>query len=355
MNTKEMISSIVTALVVMIMFAVMIGPAAAFDYSIGKSTLTEPGGTIDNGLEYVLGQQVNYSMTFKPTSESCTITSAKDIFADGTEEDLAPGSYPISLDKDEVIGWGTTWVVNGGGIGSDGTIVNYLEVKGYDADCNSFIATAPKSSNIIVTIAFTYTATCCMGATVTPEWSGPVAWHQWIVDGTPQDVVYTAPTPKELTSCGSYVVTLKGGPDTDNLNNYKEFSDTVDIACEPIVEVKTNVTDCVRVGDPVEFSIDSLTYDTPIASYHWTFTNGLASSNNPTVTRTIPAGGTTATLKVTDDLGCYDTDSVSVSICPPPYKPPSDVPILTPTGMVALIGMLCIVGAGRILTKGRRL
>ena len=347
-----MISPIVTALVVMIMFAVMIGPAAAFDYSIGKSTLTEPGGEIDNGLEYVLGQQVNYSMTFTPTSESCTITSVKDIFPDGTEETLASGSIP--LDKDEVIGWETTWVVNGGGIGSDGTIVNYLEIKGYDADCQSFIATAPKSSNIIVTIAFTYAATCCMGATVTPEWSGPVAWHQWIIDGTTYPVIYTAPTPKDLTSCGSYVVTLKGGPDIGDLNNYKEFSDTVDIACEPIVEVKTDVTGCAKVGDLVEFSIDSLTYDTPIASYHWTFTNGLASSNNPTVTRTIPVGGTIATLKVTDDLGCYDSDTVSVSICPPIHKPTSDVPILTPTGMVALIGMLCIVGAGRILTKGRR-
>jgi hypothetical protein len=283
MNMKRMTVSIVTAMMVMTMFAVMIGPAAAFDYSIGKSTLTEPGGTIDNSLEYNVGQQVNYSMTFTPTSESCTITSAKDIFPDGSDQPL-PGIYPISLDKDEVIGWETTWVVNGGGIRSDGTIVNYLEVEGYDADCNPFIATAPKSSNIIVDISFTFTATCCEGATVTPEWSGPVAWHQWILDG-PGPVVNTAPVPLDITSCGWKSITLKGGPDIGNLANYKEFSDTIYIACEPIVEVKTNVIDCVRVGDPVEFSIDSLTNDTPIASYQWTFTNGLASSNNPTVTR----------------------------------------------------------------------
>jgi hypothetical protein len=30
------------------------------------------------------------------------------------------------------------------------------------------------------------------------------------------------------------------------------------------------------------------------------------------------------------------------------------VPILTPDGMIALIGMLCIAGAGRIAKKGRR-
>ena len=61
---------------------------------------------------------------------------------------------------------------------------------------------------------------------------------------------------------------------------------------------------------------------------------------------------TTAYLKVVDDFGCEHIDTVRLIM--PPYKPPSDVPILTPTGMVALIGMLCIVGAGRILTKGRR-
>ncbi|MCK4459108.1 MAG: PKD domain-containing protein [Methanosarcinales archaeon] len=354
MNMKRMTVSIVTAMVVMTLIAVMIGPAAAFNYSIGKSTLTEPGGAVDNGLEYTVGQQVNYSMYFMPTSENCVITSVKDIFPDGTEEYLAPNPCYIPLNQYEPIGWETTWVVNGDGIGSDGKIVNNLEVEGFDADCNSFTATAPKSSNIIVDISFTFAATCCMGATVTPEWSGPVAWHQWIIDGVPGPVIYTAPTPKELTSCGSYVVTLKGGPDTDDLDNYKEFSDTIHIACEPIVEVE-QIPGCVDVDDSVEFRLESLTNDTPIDTYEWTFTNGVPGSGvlswdgDPTITRTIPAGGTTATLKVTDDLGCYDTDSVSVSTCPP-----QEVPILTPAGMVALIGMLCIVGAGRILTKGRR-
>ena len=62
---------------------------------------------------------------------------------------------------------------------------------------------------------------------------------------------------------------------------------------------------------------------------------------------------TTASLTVVDKLGCKHTDTVSLRM--PVHKPPTDVPILTPTGMVALIGMLCIAGAGRILTKGRRL
>ena len=345
-----MISSIVIAMVIMTLFAVMIGPASAGTANASKLT-NRTECPIGGAIEYTLvvtNNDPNRDWTFKVYDQ---YANDAEIQVEDEVKDLPPGdSWTGTI----------TFPVEDGDESSDypGYVINNLRYSGQstitgDSAKIPIFGGCGELVRIIIDIGFTYTATCCMGATVTPEWSGPVAWHQWIIDGVTGPVINTPPTPKDLTACGSYVVTLKGGPDTDNLDNYEEFSDTVHIACEPIVEVKTDVTDCVGVGDPVEFSIDSLTYDTPIASYHWTFTNGLASSNNPTVTRTIPAGGTTATLKVTDDLGCYDTDSVSVSICQI-HKPPSDVPILTPAGMFALIGMLCIVGAGRILTKGRR-
>ena len=158
-NKKGIVGVTLVAILIASLFAAMISPVSStgFTFAVGKSTLTGSGGSVDNSLTYQRGDTVYYRMSFTPTSEPCNLTSAKDVFPDGTEENLASGS--IRLDKDEVIGWETTWVVNGGGIGSDGTIVNYLEIKGYDADRQSFIATAPKSSNIIVTIAFTYAAT----------------------------------------------------------------------------------------------------------------------------------------------------------------------------------------------------
>jgi hypothetical protein len=58
---------------------------------------------------------------------------------------------------------------------------------------------------------------------------------------------------------------------------------------------------------------------------------------------------TTAYLTVEDNRGCTHTDSVTLR------KPPTQkVPILTLPGLLALIGMMCIVGAGRIITRGRR-
>jgi PKD repeat protein len=57
----------------------------------------------------------------------------------------------------------------------------------------------------------------------------------------------------------------------------------------------------------------------------------------------------TATLTVVANNTCTDVSRVRV-LMPPTVE---DVPILTPAGMIALIGMLCIVGVGRIARKGR--
>ena len=60
---------------------------------------------------------------------------------------------------------------------------------------------------------------------------------------------------------------------------------------------------------------------------------------------------TTGTLTGASNNVCTGVTRAEVSM-PPTLE--EDVPILTPAGMVALIGMLCIVGAGRVAKKGKR-
>jgi|LGVE01.1.fsa_nt_gb hypothetical protein len=60
---------------------------------------------------------------------------------------------------------------------------------------------------------------------------------------------------------------------------------------------------------------------------------------------------TSASLKVEDDYGCISYGHVTIRA---PQGPGVPVPLMTPAGMLALIGMLCIVGGGRVLTKCRR-
>ena len=104
-------------------------------------------------------------------------------------------------------------------------------------------------------------------------------------------------------------------------------------------------------GEMVEFSgTDSYHPDAPdawIVSCAWVVDSG-KTSDKCTMEPYFIDDETTATLTVTDNFGCTCTDTITL------IAPPQQVPFLTPVGMVALIGMLCIVGAGRILTKGRR-
>jgi hypothetical protein len=211
--------------------------------------------------------------------------------------------------------------------------VNNLQIEGLEKDDNYFKALAPKSSTLHITVAFTYAATNCMEVTVTPEYSGPVAWHQWILNGVPGSIVDTPPV-NPITVTGSTSVTLRGGSDTSNYADYVEFSDAIDVAGEPTVTVKRNppAPQCVEIGDSVTFSIDSLTNETPLASYEWTFTNGIAGSGvlpwpsdgDVSITRTISTNdGTKATLTVVDELGCEGEDDVAVCV-----NPPQEVPLL---------------------------
>jgi hypothetical protein len=57
---------------------------------------------------------------------------------------------------------------------------------------------------------------------------------------------------------------------------------------------------------------------------------------------------TDVTLTVTDPVNCVAGAHVRLG------RPPKEVPLLTLPGLLALIGMMCIVGAGRIITRGRR-
>jgi len=57
-------------------------------------------------------------------------------------------------------------------------------------------------------------------------------------------------------------------------------------------------------------------------------------------------------LRVTD-LSCMNNDTDTAYVIVEPCDPAA-VPVLTPPGMFALIGMLCIAGVGRIMKRGRR-
>jgi len=351
MNLKGMIVSIVTATLVMAILAAVIVPASAGAADVSK---------VADRTECPLGGDITYTLEINNTdTQGRTWTfDVYDQYANDDEiwltnvDDLSPGStWPYTI----------TFTVKAGDESNTypGWVINNVRYNGTDSAGMPIGGFCGEPVKIIVDVNFTYAATDCRVVTVTPEYFGPVAWHQWILNGVPDPVV-NAPPVDPITVTGSTNVTLRGGSNTSNYADYVEFSDTIDVAGEPTVTVKRSppAPQCVEIGDSVTFSIASLTNDAPMDTYEWTFTNGIAGSGvlpwppdgDVSMTRTIPSPhGTKATLTVVDELGCEGEGYVTVCV-----DPPQEVPLLTLPGMFALIGMMCIVGAGRILTKGRR-
>ena len=89
-----------------------------------------------------------------------------------------------------------------------------------------------------------------------------------------------------------------------------------------------------------------------IATHEWRFGDGTSASGDIAYKMVTlgTQGALSATLTV-NDSHCEDDVTIYVTAS----KPPQAVPILTLPGVLALIGMMCIVGAGRIINRGRGL
>lgn len=353
MNTKEM----VTAMVVVGMFVAMIGTASAgIDVGLYKSSV--------NGYEFNLGDTIEYEMTVTNNDPNYGINV--------TVTDTLPNGTLVVLDPTLVLGVGPaisptytlSYVVELADVQPDGKVHNRLTVTGENTRGEDIdLSIVPKNPiNTTVTFDFGLDGTGCMEVKFTGESTGLVDWHRWDFnnDGTPDTAEIpgapnagNAPT-HPYTSCGNKQVRLYGESVT---GTPAEKIKTIYVACEPdLKSVKATPPGCFDVGDTLTFSIGpGFTHDTPIASYQWVLSSntGQLTGTSDTATATsltIPDGVTwvTAKLTVVDELDCEDDASVMVGICV------GEVPILTPAGLLALIGMLGIVGAGRIITNGKR-
>ena len=157
---------------------------------------------------------------------------------------------------------------------------------------NNVTVTAPGSATDPVTITFTATATACGG------------------DASDSDNATFIPNQPPVADAGSY--------------QYIETTGPGDV---PVTLDGSGSTDDGR--------IQPLTYE-------WTWVGGSATGVSPPPV-TLPVGRTTVTLEVFDGQ-YYDTDTVTIWI----VNPLAAVPAISPIGIIALIGVLCFIGAGVI-------
>ena len=211
----------------------------------------------------------------------------------------------------------------------------------------------------VVEFDFDFEGICCYNMEFNGTMSfGSIVNHTWdFGDGDTSGVIAGSPgvIPHQYTRGGlpKFTVTLSG---YNALGQYAEVSKEVYVDKGPTAKA-TVVPTKVEVNTPTSVKFDGSASRADLSgdplrtiTYEWSFGDGTHDSG-AIVYKTVnldPHDSLSATLTV-NDSHCEDDFTVYVTT-----KPPQEVPLLTLPGLLALIGMMCIVGAGRILTKGRR-
>jgi len=138
---------------------------------------------------------------------------------------------------------------------------------------------------------------------------------------------------------------------TDDSNLTNTTRKVIYVVRKPTAVAHVNRSDVTAPGGWVLFNGSDSTCDPQGEPLNYTWNISGYIYHNVTVPFNV-SGTTTAVLNVTDKYDCTDTDNVTVTVHP--VGEPEPVPVLTPAGMLALIAIVCAVGAGR-LRKGRGL
>ena len=375
-SNKKLLPAVATAVVVLL---VMCGIGSA-----GYITITKDTASSDPAV-YKVGDTITYNMTVMiptiSTSEppddywfKVTVTDTYpngnvevletdlELFYNGTRSKKYVRTYVVA--EPDI---NTSWVLSGH------WVVNYIEAHGIDniqgapgtgsvdgsTDCPSKIARDPTAN-------FTFDAgDCDLTVQFTPTANDPdgtIAKYEWDFenDGTTDETTTSDSSfPYTFPASGDYDVNLTV-TDNDGLTDW--IVKPVHITAPPTVDQMTVSPTSVTVppGGWVTVTGTVSDPDGDDLTYKWTIVNATGThviTGGPIVgppystistTCFVDKVPTTVTLEVKDPVNCVASAQVPLG------RPPQYVPLLTLPGLLALIGMMCIVGAGRIITRGRR-
>jgi len=272
-----------------------------------------------------------YYTTWPTHDTGATVSAAHGSIVEFEMPAPADGSGFIDPANFCVSGWADD---NDDGLGEDNTSIVCRAVPVVTLDGNDVCLGSPTQ--------FTSTASATSPCSiVTYKWD-------FNDEGT-YELVGTDPSPSwTYTAAGTYTVKLTVVDDCG-----LEGSNTTDVTVYEHPKAGVSASPSVVEGPGGNVVFSGSIYDgTPPYTYEWVKGGSIIGSGTgqPTPVTLYITEYTTVTLNVLDDHGCPATAYDSAST-----RPPQEVPLLTLPGLLALIGMMCIVGAGRIITKGRRL
>ena len=204
---------------------------------------------------------------------------------------------------------------------------------------------------------FEFKGICCHNMEFNGTSWGNVKNHTWTFgDGDSEGPTAGPPgvTTHRYDHGGTYIVKLSGynqhGLYTETTKSvYVDKGPTAKATVTPPGHIEADVTTSVKFdgsgshSDPMGDPVRTITY-------LWEFSDGYPDQTTAVVTRdvTLAEGESLSATLTVNDTHCEDDVTVWVR------SHPLNVPILTPAGMLALIGLLGIVGGSRILRRGRR-
>ena len=369
-SNRKLLPAMATVVVVLL---VMCGIGSAGYIAITKDTAAS-----DPAL-YWVGDTITYNMTVAIHGEDVTppanywfkvdvydtypngtvelVESDLELFYNGTKAKQYVRTYVVA--EPDI---NTSWILPGH------WVINYVNAIGIDnlpgtvsasTDCPSKIARDPEADfdfdagDCDLTVQFMPNAT---------DPDGTIELYEWDFenDGTTDKTATNANTfSRTFPASGDYDVNLTV-TDNDGLTDW--IVKTVHITAPPTISSLTASPTSVTVppGGWVTVTGTVSDPDDDDLNYTWTIVNATGThvitggpiSGPPYPTISTPCFvdkvPTTVTLTVTDPVDCVDSADVRLG------RPPQYVPLLTLPGLLALIGMMCIVGAGRIITRGRR-
>ncbi|MGC9444916.1 MAG: PKD domain-containing protein [Candidatus Methanospirareceae archaeon] len=292
---------------------------SALDHTIKKVTIDSPGGSEIPFAHYKPGETVYYRYAYTPNSEAVWLLSVDDEYPDGTIVNLFTGN--ISIAQYDTYTGETQWTIPSDWTASQINNRIYFNITSQNtslwdvgtASCQNIIEFEPPD------IDFNYTATGCLEVEFC-AWmitDGILNWTFDFGDGATADGTDDLETPVCFThtysTCGSKTVKLSAC----NEHGCVTVTKTINVACEPVAfaDADEPCYDPVN-GTDITFC-GSATGGTPPYEYDWTFTGGWTGDTDDAKCTTVTGvnENITATVTVTDALGCEDEYSVSVEPC----------------------------------------
>lgn len=188
-----------------------------------------------------------------------------------------------------------------------GTLVGTVSISAFDPPVLEIFASPANSGCSPFSVEFSYSSNLPPGINVIQQ--------QWVFGDGGSESTTAATVNHTFLSGGTYFVSLEIVTDAPSCNKTQIFDDFIIVQDAPDSGILTSPSPAQSCTAPFDVTFEAAWAGA--SSYSWNFGNGATSNQQNPPTQTYQEGNYTATLTVTDNLGCSSTSQQIVSVGSP--------------------------------------